>query len=82
MARSGKKVVICARMPSIYSLHFRILRNTLLLLSSQNLNISRNKLYIWNLQITCFKMISGENYQESEPQTSILPMICPRKFYF
>ena len=26
-------------------------------LSSRNLNISRNKLYIWNLQITCFKMI-------------------------
>ena len=37
--------------------HLRILRNTLLLLSSRNLNISRNKLYIWNLQITCFKMI-------------------------
>ena len=31
--------------------------NTLLLLSSRNLNISRNKLYIWNPQITCFKMI-------------------------
>ena len=26
-------------------------------LSLRNLNISRNKLYIWNLQITCFKMI-------------------------
>ena len=26
-------------------------------LSSRNLNISRNKLYLWNLQITCFKMI-------------------------
>ena len=37
--------------------HLRISRNTLLLLSSRNLNISRNKLYIWNLQITCFKMI-------------------------
>ena len=23
----------------------------------RNLNFSRNKLYIWNLQITCFKMI-------------------------
>ena len=29
----------------------------IMLLSSRNLNISRNKLYIWNLQITCFKMI-------------------------
>ena len=37
--------------------HLRISRNTLLLLSSRNLNISRNKLYIWNLQITCFKVI-------------------------
>ena len=35
----------------------RISRNTLLLLSSRNLNISRNKLFIWNLQITRFKMI-------------------------
>ena len=37
--------------------HLRISRNTLLLLSSRNLNISRNKLYIWNLQIIRFKMI-------------------------
>ena len=37
--------------------HLRISRNTLLLLSSRNLNILRNKLYIWNLQITRFKMI-------------------------
>ena len=35
----------------------RISRNILLVLSSRNLNISRNKLYIWNLQITRFKMI-------------------------
>ena len=37
--------------------HLRISRNTLLLLSSRNLNISQNKLYIWNLEITHFKMI-------------------------
>ena len=37
--------------------HFRISRNSLFLLSSRNLNISQNKLYIWNLQITRFKMI-------------------------
>ena len=37
--------------------HLRISRNALLLLSSRNLNISRKKIYIWNLQVTCFKMI-------------------------
>ena len=37
--------------------HFRILQNTLLLLSLRNLNISQNKLYSWNYQITCFKII-------------------------
>ena len=42
---------------SVLRKHLRILRNTLLLLSSRNLNISRNKLYIWNLRITRFKMI-------------------------
>ena len=42
---------------SVLRKHLRISRNTLLVLSSQNLNISRNKLYIWNLQITRFKMI-------------------------
>ena len=30
--------------------------------------------------LTC--LLPGENYQESESQTSTLPMICPRKFYF
>ena len=35
----------------------RISQNTLLVLSLRNLNISRNKLYIWNIQITHFKMI-------------------------
>ena len=35
----------------------RISQNTLLVLSSRNLNISQNKLYIWNIQITHFKMI-------------------------
>ena len=42
---------------AVFRKHLRISRNTLLLLSSRNLNISRNKLYIWNLQITCFKMM-------------------------
>ena len=27
-------------------------------------------------------VVAGENYQESEFQTSTLPMICPTKFYF
>ena len=54
------KYVICFAKNSNFAVlrkHLRISRNTLLLLSSRNLNISRNKLYIWNLQITCFKMI-------------------------
>ena len=37
--------------------HFRISQNSLLLLSSRNLNISQSKLYIWNLQFMRFKMI-------------------------
>ena len=57
------------QIPNIYNLprekfnfavlrkHFRISRNSLLLLSSRNLNISQNKLYILNLQIKRFKMI-------------------------
>ena len=54
------KYIICFAKNSNFAVlrkHLRISRNTLLLLSSRNLNISRNKLYIWNLQITCFKMI-------------------------
>ena len=37
--------------------HLRISQNILLFLSSQNLNILGDKLYIWNFQITRFKMI-------------------------
>ena len=54
------KYIICFAKKSNFAVlrkHLRISRNTLLLLSSLNLNISRNKLYIWNLQITCFKMM-------------------------
>ena len=54
------KYIICFAKNSNFAVlrkHLRISRNTLLLLSSQNLNILRNKLYIWNLQITPFKMI-------------------------
>ena len=50
------EVLMCSNF-AVLRKHVRISRNTLLLLSSRNLNISRNKLYIWNLQITCFKMI-------------------------
>ena len=49
--------------------HLRISRNTLLLLSSRNLNISRNKLYIWNLQITHFKMIYDTSIFYKVPRT-------------
>ena len=36
---------------------FKNFAKYIIALSSRNLNISRNKLYIWNLQITRFKMI-------------------------
>ena len=35
----------------------RISQNTLLVLSSRNLSISRNNICIWNIQVTHFKMI-------------------------
>ena len=64
------KYIICFAKNSNFAVlrkHLRISRNTLLLLSSQNFNISRNKLYIWNLQITRFKMIYDMFvFQESE----------------
>ena len=37
--------------------HLRISRNTLLLLFSRSLGISRNGLYVWGLRIACFKMM-------------------------
>ena len=54
------KYIICFAKKSNFAVlrkHLRISRNTLLLLSSRNLIILWNKLYIWNLQITRFKMI-------------------------
>ena len=51
------KYIICFAKNSNFAVlrkHLRISRNTLLLSSSRNLNISRNKLYIWNDEIKIF----------------------------
>ena len=52
--------------------------------SQLSLPVANEDVYFFRLILVPpkYRLLTGENYQESEFQTSTLPMICPRNFYF